>query len=44
MDWNKKFFDLSLEQKMEVSKGILYSPLSGDDASRKKECLLTQSS
>lgn len=21
MDWNKKFFDLSLEQKMEVSKG-----------------------
>lgn len=21
MDWNKKFFDLSLEQKLEVSKG-----------------------
>ena len=21
MDWNKKFFDLSLEQKMEVNKG-----------------------
>lgn len=26
MDWNKKFFDLSLEQKMEVSKGTSLLP------------------
>jgi isopenicillin N synthase-like dioxygenase len=26
MDWNKKFFDLSLEQKLEVSKGALSLP------------------
>ena len=27
MDWNKKFFDLPLEQKLEVSKGTTNHPV-----------------